>query len=117
MAAAAAFVALVALQFGLPAQRLAAVAAGEPAPARFGWQMYSRLPEKPAVAVVFDHGGERTVDPTTLLARSRAEIPLGELLPALCAASRRVRAVAVTPEGGERREIPCPARARSGPPG
>jgi hypothetical protein len=115
VAAAAAFVAVVTLQFALPAQRLAAVAAGEPGPVRFGWQMFSRNPERPAVAVLFDDGSERVVDPTTLVTRARAEVSVADLVPTVCATSPRVRAVAVTDAGGERREIRCPRRARPRP--
>ena len=105
--AAGAFVALVALQFALPAQRLAASAGGEPRPVRFGWQMYSRLTPRTDVVAVFADGSERVVGASALLARPRPEIPPEELLPAVCAAPR-VRAMALVGAGGGRREIPCP---------
>ncbi len=108
IASAVAFLAVIALQAGVPLQRLAAVGAGAPAPARFGWQMYSRLPDRSEVAVVLDDGSERTVGPSTMLIQPRAEVPIEELVPALCAASTRARAVAVTPASGPRRLLPCP---------
>lgn len=116
VAAAITFLAVVAFQFALPAQRLVAVAAGEPPPARFGWQMYSRTPERLAMVALFDDGSERAVYPSALLARPRAEILVAELVPTVCAASPRVRAVAVI-RAGERHEIACPARTRPDGPG
>lgn len=108
IAAAVVFLAVLVFQAGVPLQRLAAVAAGEPAPARFGWQMYSRAPDRSQVAVVFGDGREQAVEPSSLLVQPRAEVPIEELLAALCSASPRVRSVAVTPAGGPRRTLPCP---------
>lgn len=108
IAAAVVFLAVLVLQVAVPLQRLVAVAAGEPAPARFGWQMYNRAPERLEVVVVLDDGGEQAVGPSSMLVQPRAEVPIEELLPALCTASPRARAVAVTPESGPRRTFPCP---------
>lgn len=108
VAAALAFLAVLALQVGVPLQRLAAMAAGERPPARFGWQMYSRAPERLEVAVVLEDGSRHVVGTSTLLVQPRAEVPVEELVPGLCQASPRARAVQVTPEDGPSRTVPCP---------
>lgn len=110
--AALVFLAVVAVQVGVPLHRLAVVAAGATPPARFGWQMYSHTPVRLEISVVLDDGSARVVEPSMMLVMPRAEVPaktlLPALLPALCGASPRARAVAVAPEGGSTDTLPCP---------
>jgi hypothetical protein len=65
-----------------------AVALFGPRPARFGWQMYSALPDLPKAYAVEADGTERLIDLQNLFAVQRAEIDYVAVLRAgLCAAT------------------------------
>jgi hypothetical protein len=68
-------------------------------PARFGWQMYSALPNVPRAWTVKADGTEEPVDMTHLFAMQRAEIDYAAvMLAGLCDASD---AVAIKVQGAD----------------
>ncbi len=79
----------VGIQVLLPVVQLLTV----PAPARFGWQMYSSSTAVPDVLIELRDGSTRAVQPADFLTSVRPDIPIADILtPQLCQ-SQSVRAV------------------------
>lgn len=100
---AAAFVALLALQLGVPLTRLAA-----PRPARFGWQMYTGFRPRPRVFAIAHDGRREPVELPPLFVRLRGEIDVAAVVPPhLCRTRPSLRAVRLEHPSGEVAELPC----------
>jgi hypothetical protein len=101
----AAFVVLfVAWQLLVPAAMLFAQR-----PARFGWQMYSALPDLPRAWLLDAAGHETAVEVSTLFAKDRAEIDYAAALRAgLCDLPGTVAVKLWEPDAASPELIECP---------
>ncbi|HET7521610.1 MAG TPA: hypothetical protein VFK61_08760 [Candidatus Limnocylindria bacterium] len=78
-----------------------------PRPQRFGWQMYSALPEVPRVFAIQADGVEREVDLARLFAVQRSEINYVAALQAGACDATGAAAIRLAFENGESQAFPC----------
>lgn len=104
IAAAACFVLFLLVQIAVPLARLSA-----PRPARFGWQMFSAIPQRTRYTLVLRDGTRQPVRLATYVANSRGEMDLEKALPRhLCRVVADLASVQVlAPDSGEPRVYPC----------
>lgn len=107
------FAGLLLAQIAIPVQRL--LSNDEGGPARFGWQMFATVRDRPLYVVRHGSGGIDTVHIVDHLVRHRPEIDLvSELPPHLCRVLKDVSEVVVrwptSPQRSEPRQVqhPCP---------
>lgn len=75
-------------------------------PSRFGWHMYSGLPQLPSAWTVASDGTETPVDLDVRLAGQRGEIDYGSVLPVALCVEPGVVAVRLE-RGGTSEHVPC----------
>jgi len=89
------FVLFLLIQTGVPLIRL-----WSPRPARFGWQMFSAIPERPRFTLVLRDGTTRPVNLGLYVGQSRGEVNLANALPGhLCRVVPDIVSVRITAPG------------------
>ncbi|HEX3220062.1 MAG TPA: hypothetical protein VHU77_08585 [Candidatus Limnocylindria bacterium] len=78
-----------------------------PRPARFGWQMYSALPDVPRAFVVEADGSEHEIDLQHLFAVQRAEIDYVAVLRTGVCDATSATAIRLVLADGESQEVSC----------
>lgn len=104
VAAAAFLVSFLLVQTAVPLVRLAA-----PRPARFGWQMFTAVPQRASYTLVLRNGSRAPARLTTYVAASRGEMDLEGALPRhLCRVVPDLASVEVVgPRSAEPRVYSC----------